>query len=65
MAFDLERAKQYLAASSLPSAPNVFGVTFDMEMLELDAARQQSLVVGSNVVSFTTRAARMPGRNHT
>lgn len=54
MAFDRERAKQNLAASSLPLAPNVFGVTFDMEMLELVAVRQQSLVVGSNVVSFTT-----------
>lgn len=53
MAFDLKHAKQFLAAASLPPVPLGAGVTDGMGMPELETTRKQSLVVGSNVVSFT------------
>lgn len=54
MVFDLEHAKQFLATASLPSEPEVFAIADGMGMPELETSKQQSLVVGSNVVSFTT-----------
>lgn len=54
MFFDLDHAKQFLATASLPLAPAHLGVVEGMGMPELEMSRQQSLVVGSNVVSFTT-----------
>lgn len=54
MAFDLEHAKQFLANTHLPSAPDFHGIVEGMGMPELETSKQQSLVVGSNVVSFTT-----------
>lgn len=54
MLFDLEHAKQFLANASLPLVPNLPMDAVDgMGMPELETSRQQSLVVGSNVVSFT------------
>lgn len=54
MVFDLEHARQFLATASLPPQPEVFAAAKGMEMPALETSRQQSLVVGSNVVSFTT-----------
>ena len=54
MVFDLEHAKQFLEATSLPTAPEVLGISDGMGMPELETSKQQSLVVGANVVSFTT-----------
>lgn len=54
MVFDLEHAKHFLANTRLPSAPEILGIVDGMGMPELDTYKQQSLVVGSNVVSFTT-----------
>lgn len=54
MVFDLEHAKQFLANASLPLQPdNLLPAADGMGMPELETSRQQSLVVGSNVVSFT------------
>lgn len=54
MAFDLEHAKQFLKIASLPEKPALFSVAPGMGMPTLEPAKQQALVVGSNVVSFTT-----------
>jgi len=54
MLFDLEHAKQFLANASLPMKPDISLAAADgMGMPQLQTAKQQSLVVGSNVVSFT------------
>lgn len=54
MAFDLERAKQFLRSASLPKKPELLGVDVGLGMPALQPSQKQSLVVGSNVVSFTT-----------
>jgi len=54
MAFDLEHAKQFLKTASLPDKPELLSVAPGMGMPTLEPAKQQALVVGSNVVSFTT-----------
>jgi len=54
MVFDLQHAKQFIATASLPAQPQVLAAADGMGMPELETSRQQSLVVGSNVVSFTT-----------
>lgn len=54
MAFDLEHAKQLLRTASLPKKPEHFGVAAGLGMPALETSKKQSLVVGSNVVSFTT-----------
>jgi DNA-dependent RNA polymerase auxiliary subunit epsilon len=54
MLFDLEHAKQFLTHASLPLIPDLpLEAVEGMGMPELETSRQQSLVVGSNVVSFT------------
>lgn len=54
MAFDLQLAKDVIASTDLPSAPELFGITAGMGMPDFETSREQSLVVGSNVVSFAT-----------
>jgi len=53
MDFDLQLAKQFVKVTHLPSMPMAIDVTPGMGMPALDKDKKQSLVVGSNVVSFT------------
>ncbi|MFY9995262.1 MAG: hypothetical protein WAK61_09735 [Leclercia sp.] len=50
MAFDTDKAKQFIADTNLPSKPEIFG--FDGGLPELKTTQDQALVVGSNAISF-------------
>ena len=52
MVFDQEYAQRFIVNASLPSKPELFGIDKGMGMPDLKTSSKQSLVVGSNVVSF-------------
>lgn len=57
MYFDLKHAEHFLSSASLPAAPETIDgarAVEGMGMPELIQSKQQALVVGSNVVSFTS-----------
>ncbi|WP_333848999.1 hypothetical protein [Leclercia sp.] len=54
MAFDHQSAKDFIARTDLPSQPELFGINAGMGMPDFETSSQQSLVVGSNVVSFAS-----------
>ncbi|CAI3787997.1 hypothetical protein AHFPHNDE_01670 [Pseudomonas sp. MM227] len=54
MVFDLQQAKQFITTTGLPAKPEMFSVTAGMGVPALETAKAQSLVVGSNIMSFKT-----------